>query len=132
MAVNSELVDWLTCCGCEREAPKFVNSGVDSINKLRSLGDDQFRKIGAGPWTLYENFRKLHDRTKTREELSQEASVSIIILTTFCDQPLIVYSGECARAWAGIPRPSHHVINRLGELNLKHARTFLFVFISNA
>ena len=74
--MNSEVVDWLACCGCEHEAPKFVNSGIDSINKLRDLEEDQFREISS---LLYrENFRELQDRTRTEEKLSQEVSVSIL------------------------------------------------------
>ena len=79
MAVSSEVVDWLACCGREKDAPKFVNSGVDSINKLRKLPEDQLRKIGLESW-IYGEFRKLQDRTKTGEELSQEVSVSNIKL----------------------------------------------------
>ena len=74
MAVSPEVVDWLACCGRERDAPKFVNSGVDSINKLRNLPEDQFRKIGLDSWM----FRRLQDRTSTVEELSQEVSVSVV------------------------------------------------------
>ena len=74
MAVSSEVVDWLVCCGCEKYAPKFVSIGVDSINKLRNLPEDQFRKIGLD--TLL--YHKLQDRTSTVEELSQEVSVSVI------------------------------------------------------
>ena len=71
--MNSEVV---ACCGCEHEAPKFVNSGIDSINKLRDLEEDQFREISS---SLYrENFRELQDRTRTEEKLSQEVSVSIL------------------------------------------------------
>ena len=76
MAVSPEVVDWLACCDCEEDAPKFVNSGVDSINKLRSLPEDQFRKLGL----RYADtaFHKLQRRTSTVEELSQEVSVSVI------------------------------------------------------
>ena len=74
MAVSPEVVDWCVCCGREGYAPKFVNIGVDSINKLRNLPEDQFRKIGLD--TLL--YHKLQDRTSTVEELSQEVSVSVI------------------------------------------------------
>ena len=77
MAVSPEVVDWLACCYHEQDAPKFVNIGVDSINKLRSLPEDQFRKIGLDAW-MYDQFHKLQDRTSTVEELSQEVSVSVV------------------------------------------------------
>ena len=76
MAVSPEVVDWLVCCGREEDAPKFVNSGVDSINKLRSLPEDQFRKLGLRYADTV--FHKLQRRTSTVEELSQEVSVSVI------------------------------------------------------
>ena len=72
--MNTEM---LPCCGeHEEDAPKFVNSGVDSasINKLRSLLEDQFRKIGL-PSRVYDKFCKLQYRTSAVEELSQEVSV---------------------------------------------------------
>ena len=77
MAVSSEVVDWLACCTCERDAPKFVNIGVDSINKLRNLPEDQFRKIGLDS-LMNRKFRQLQDRTSTVEKLSQEVSVSVV------------------------------------------------------
>ena len=77
MAVSPEVVDWCVCCGREQDAPKFVNSGVDSIDKLRNLPEDQFRKIGLSSW-MYDQFHKLQRRTSTVEELSQEVSVSVI------------------------------------------------------
>ena len=77
MAVSPEVEDWLVCCDCEQDAPKFVNSGVDSINKLRNLPEDQFRKIGLPSW-INRKFRQLQDRTSTVEKLSQEVSVSTI------------------------------------------------------
>ena len=78
MAVSPEVVDWLACCGREWDAPKFVNSGVDSIKKLRSLPEDQFRKIGLDSSWYEDRFRRLRDRTSTVEELSQEVSVSVV------------------------------------------------------
>ena len=77
MAVSPEVVDWLACCDCEPDAPKFVNSDVDSINKLRNLPEDQFRKIGLPSW-MNDMFRRLQDRTSTVEELSQEVHVSVV------------------------------------------------------
>ena len=77
MAVSPEVVDWLVCCHREQDAPKFVNIGVDSINKLRNLPEDQFMKIGLDSW-MYDQFHQLKDRTSTVEELSQEISVSVI------------------------------------------------------
>ena len=74
MAVSTEVLDWCVCCKREKDAPKFVNSGVDSINKLRKLPEDQLRKIGLESWVW--EFRKLQGRTSTVEELSQEVSVS--------------------------------------------------------
>ena len=81
MAVSPEVVDWLACCGYERYAPKFINSGVDSINKLRNLPEDQCRKLGLDT-ELCEEFHQLQDRTSTVEELSQEVSVSVVNTTT--------------------------------------------------
>ena len=77
MAVSPEVVDWLACCECEKDAPKFINIGVDGINKLRNLPKDQFRKMGFES-RMYNKFRRLQDRTSTVGELSQEVSVSVI------------------------------------------------------
>ena len=81
MAVSAEVLDWLVCCDREKDAPKFVNSGVDSINKLRNLPEDQFVKIGLYT-VLYEEFHKLQRRTSTVEKLSQEVSVSVVNTVT--------------------------------------------------
>ena len=83
MAANQEtVVDWLACCGCENEAPKFVKRGIDSINKLRDLEEGQFRKIGLSSW-MYDNFCKLQGWTRTGEELSQEVLVSILSMSKY-------------------------------------------------
>ena len=76
MAVSPEVdvVDWLVCCGHEEYAPMFVNIGVDSIDKLRNLPEDQFMKTGLDTWM----YKRLQDRTSTVEELSQEVSVSVV------------------------------------------------------
>ena len=77
MADSSEVVvDWFACCGYEDDATKFVESGIDSIKKLRNLEEDQFEKIKpSGLMNL--KFRRLQARTSTGEELSQEVSVSV-------------------------------------------------------
>ena len=96
MAVRPEVVDWLSCCGREKDAPKFVKSGVDSTNKLRKLPEDQLRKTGLESW----EFRKLQDRTRTGEELSQEVLVSISQEVSVSN---IITTNTDAKAWAGVP-----------------------------
>ena len=86
MAVSPEVVDWLACCGREQDAPKVVNSGVDSINKLRNLPENQLRKIRLDSWMYHE----LQRRTSTEEELSQEVSVSVVNTMT-----TNIYTVEC-------------------------------------
>ena len=54
MAVSAEVVDWLACCGRKQYAPKFINIGVDSINKLRNLPEDQIEEIGLDTWMYHE------------------------------------------------------------------------------
>ena len=98
---STDLLDWLACYRpyCEQYAPKLVNSGIDSIKKLRNLPEDQFMKIGLPSW-MNDPFRQLQRRTSTVEQLSQEVSVSIIntmttnILWSVCVD---------ARACAGMP-----------------------------
>ena len=82
MADSSEVVvDWFACCGYEDDATKFVESGIDSIKKLRDLEEDQFKKIESDRW-MNELFHRLQDRTSTGEELSQEVSVSVFVNVT--------------------------------------------------
>ena len=76
-------VDWFACCGHEDDVTKFVKSGIDSIKKLRDLGEDQFKKIEPSGW-MNDNFRMLQGRTSTGEELSQEVSVSVTIMYCTC------------------------------------------------
>ena len=83
MADSSEVVvDWFACVGYENHencAKKFVKSGIDSIKKLGDLEENQFRKIETDWWRWNNKFRRLQDRTRTGEELSQEVSVSMCV-----------------------------------------------------
>ena len=98
MADSSEVVvDWFACCGYQNYAEEFVKSGIDSIKKLRNLEEDQFKKIEPSGW-MNEMFRRLQYRTRTREELSQQVSVSVTKMYCSCG---VEYVG--ARACAGSP-----------------------------
>ena len=82
MADSSEVVvDWFACCGYEKDAKKFVKSGINSIKKLRNLEEDQFEKIEPSR-LMNVKFRRLQGRTSTGEELSQEVSVSVFVNVT--------------------------------------------------
>ena len=82
MADSSEVVvDWFACCNYQDDVTKFVTSGIDSVNKLRDLEEDQFNKIEPS-LLLNAKFRILQYRTSTGEELSQEVSVSVFVNET--------------------------------------------------
>ena len=78
MAVDSEaLLDWLTCCGAEEVAPEFLAGGCNNVEDVRKLTEEEFNKLGVSTYQCtYAKVRKLHDRTRTRKELSREVSVS--------------------------------------------------------
>ena len=81
MAVDSEaLLDWLACCYAEEDAPKFLAGGCNNVEDVRKLTEEEFNKLGVSTLSLctYANVRKLHDRTRTREELSRELLVSVL------------------------------------------------------
>ena len=80
MAVDSEaLLDWLACCRAEEDAPKFLAGGCNNVEDVRKLTKKEFKKIGVSTiFCTYDKVRKLHDRTRTREELSRELLVSIL------------------------------------------------------
>ena len=80
MAVDSKaLLDWLTCCGAEDYAPKFLAGGCNNVEEVRKLTEEEFKRIGVSTiFCTYDKVRKLHDRTRTGEELSRELSVSIV------------------------------------------------------
>ena len=82
MADSSEVfVDWLVCCGYQGDVTTFFKSGIDSIKKVRDLKEDQFWKIE--PYSrMNKKFRRLQDRTRTEEDLSQEVSVSMFVSVT--------------------------------------------------
>ena len=80
MAVDSEaLLDWLVCCGAEGVAPEFLAGGCNNVEDVRKLTVGEFNKLGVSTSyrCTYAKVRKLHDRTRTRKELSREVSVSI-------------------------------------------------------
>ena len=80
MAVDSEaLLDWLVCCGAEKYAPKFLAGGCNNVEDVRKLTEEEFKKLGVSILSCtYAKVRKLHDRTRTREELSRELLVSVL------------------------------------------------------
>ena len=80
MAVDSQtLLDWLACCNAERDVPKFLACGCNNVEEVRKLTGEEFKKIGVSSiFCTYANVRKLHDRTRTGEELFRELSVSIL------------------------------------------------------
>ena len=80
MAVDSEaLLDWLACCEAEEDAPKFFACGCNNVGDVRKLTEEEFEKLGVSAFLFtYDKVRKLHDRTRTREELSRELLVSIL------------------------------------------------------
>ena len=78
MAVDSEaLLDWLACCYAEKHAPNFLAGGCNNVENVRKLTEEEFNKLGV-PTYIYDMVRKLHDRTRTREELSRELLVSVL------------------------------------------------------
>ena len=83
MAVDSEreaLLDWLACCFAEEDAPKFLAGGCNNVEDVRKLTEEEFKKLGVPTYSQckYAEVRKLHDRTRTREELSGELLVSVL------------------------------------------------------
>ena len=80
MAVDSEaLLDWLLCCAAERDAPKFLAGGCNNVEDVKKLTEEEFNKLGVSTvLCTYAKVRKLHDRTRTREELSRELLVSVL------------------------------------------------------
>ena len=80
MAVDSEaLLDWLACCYAEEDAPKFLAGGCNNVEDVRKLTEEEFEKLGVSAFLFtYDKVRKLHDRTRTREELSRELLVSVL------------------------------------------------------
>ena len=83
MAVDSEaLLDWLVCCGggAAEDAPKFLAGGCNNVEDVRKLTEEEFNKLGVSTLSLctYAKVRELHDRTRTREELSRELLVSVL------------------------------------------------------
>ena len=80
MAVGSEaLLDWLACCEAEEYASKFLAGGCNNIEDVRKLTEEEFKKLGVSTnMCTYADVRKLHDRTRTREELSRELLVSVL------------------------------------------------------
>ena len=85
MAVDSErdseaLLDWLACCLAEGDAPKFLAGGCNNVEDVRKLTEEEFKELGVPTYSQckYAKVRKLHDRTRTREELSRELLVSIL------------------------------------------------------
>ena len=80
MAVDSEaLLDWLMCCGAENYAPKFLAGGCNNVEDVKKLTEEEFNKLGVSTvLCTYAKVRKLHDRTRTREELSRELLVSVL------------------------------------------------------
>ena len=79
MAVDSEaLLDWLVCCGAEGDAPEFLAGGCNNVEDVRKLTEEEFNKLGVFSLCNYDEVRELHDRTRTREELSRELLVSVL------------------------------------------------------
>ena len=80
MAVDSKaLLDWLACCEAEGDAPKFLAGGCNNVEEVRKLTEEEFKEIGvSSTFCTYDEVRKLHDRTRTGEELSRELLVSIL------------------------------------------------------
>ena len=81
MAVDSQaLLDWLACCEAEGDAPVFLAGGCNNVEDVRKLTGEEFNKLGVSTLSLckYAKVRKLHDRTRTREELSRELLVSVL------------------------------------------------------
>ena len=80
MAVDSEaLLDWLACCEAKRDAPKFLAGGYNNVEDVRKLTEEEFKELGVSAYLFtYDKVRKLHDRTRTREELSRELLVSVL------------------------------------------------------
>ena len=81
MADDSEaLLDWLVCCRAEIDAPQFLAGGCNNVEDVRKLTEEEFKKLGVSTYSscTYAKVRKLHDRTRTREELSRELLVSVL------------------------------------------------------
>ena len=80
MAVDSEaLLDWLACCYAEEDAPKFLAGGCNNVEDVRKLTEEEFKKLGVSSYyCTYDKIRLLHDRTRTRKELSRELLVSVL------------------------------------------------------
>ena len=80
MADDSEaLLDWLVCCRAEIDAPQFLAGGCNNVEDVRKLTEEEFEKLGEAILSCtYDKIRLLHDRTRTREELSRELLVSVL------------------------------------------------------
>ena len=81
MAVDSEaLLDWLVCCGAEGYTVLFLVGGCNNVEDVKKLTEEEFKKLRVPTHlcTYAREVRKLHDRTRTREELSRELLVSVL------------------------------------------------------
>ena len=80
MAVDSEaLLVWLECCYAAEYAPKFLAGGYNNVEDVRKLTEEEFMKLGVSSYNCtYAKVRLLHDRTRTRKELSRELLVSVL------------------------------------------------------
>ena len=81
MAVDSEaLLDWLVCCRAKEYALQFLAGGCNNVEDVTKMTEEEFKKLGVPTYlcAYSREVRKLHDRTRTREELSRELLVSVL------------------------------------------------------